>query len=168
MLIKTVSSFYIFDDTFLMNFKASQLDEYSESHLIEKFSDLINSLRPEAVYSHYPGDIHSDHGVVFSIVQACTKTFRYPDVKEIYCYETLSETNFSINPIHNMFRPNLYVDISDFIARKLELIDLYDEEMGEFPFPRNKRLVRAISDLRGSEAGVIAAEGFMQLKRIDR
>jgi N-acetylglucosamine malate deacetylase 1 len=167
-LIKTVSSFYDFDYTYSLNFKSAQLDEYTDSQLIEKFSHIINEVKPEIIYSPYPGDIHTDHRAVFSTIHACTKSFRYPYVKEVYCYETLSETNFSINPLHNTFRPNFYVDISRFLKRKLEIIDLYNEEMGEFPFPRNKRLVKAISDLRGSEAGVMAAEAFIQLKRIDK
>lgn len=167
-LIKEVSGFYEFEHTYLLNFKAAQLDEYTDTDIIGRISEIIKDVKPEVIYSPYPGDIHSDHGVIFSAMHACTKSFRYPYVKEIYCYETLSETNFNINPLHSAFRPNYYVDISKFLDRKLELIGLYGEEMGEFPFPRNKRLVKAMSDLRGSEANVMASEAFMQLKRIDK
>ncbi len=76
-----------------------------------------------------------------------------------------------INAIARETVLDMYKEQSDacqHCQQKLEIIDLYDEEMGEFPFPRNKRLVKAISDLRGSEAGVIAAEAFVQLKRIDK
>jgi hypothetical protein len=38
--------------------------------------------------------------------------------------------------------------------------------MGDFPFPRSEECVRAQAVLRGSQAGVHAAEAFMVLKEI--
>ena len=74
------------------------------------------------------------------------------------CYETLSETNFSLGG--SVFNPNLFLDISPYLKLKQEILGNYVTEISEHPFPRNLRAVRALAELRGSQSGFIAAEGF--------
>ena len=63
------------------------------------------------------------------------KSFRSPSVRRVLCYETLSETNFRvINPIQNAFRPNLFVDITPHLDRKVELSRTYVSEIADVPF----------------------------------
>ena len=52
-------------------------------------------------------------------------------------YETLSETEFDLNVDGSSFMPNLWVDVSGFLAEKIEIMKLYDGEMKEHPFPRS-------------------------------
>ena len=74
-------------------------------------------------------------------------------------YETPSETEF--NFVEKMvFRPNVFVNISQYIDDKIEAIKIYDGEMGSFPFPRSKKALRALATLRGSQSGFESAEGF--------
>ena len=49
-------------------------------------------------------------------------------------YETLSETEFGLNPVEKSFRPNLFVDISQELDLKLKLLSIYESELGEHPF----------------------------------
>ena len=65
-----------------------------------------------------------------------------------------------------MFRPNLYIDISAFLEKKITLLKAYKSEISRAPFPRSEECVRALATLRGSEAGVLNAESFMILKEI--
>jgi N-acetylglucosamine malate deacetylase 1 len=78
-------------------------------------------------------------------------------------YETLSETDCIIDPTR-MFHPNVFVDISAHLERKLELMAIYRSEMGEFPFPRSGTAIRALAQLRGAQSGFAAAESFMLLR----
>jgi len=89
---------------------------------------------------------------------ACTKWFRYPSVKRVLAYETPSETDFGIDPRDSGFKPNVFVDIGGQLDRKIELMKIYASEMGEFPFPRSEKALRALAQLRGSQAGFKAAE----------
>jgi hypothetical protein len=74
-------------------------------------------------------------------------------------YETLSETNF--NFIGNrVFRPNVYADISEYLSDKIETMKIYASELGEHPFPRSEKALRALALLRGSQSGYKAAEAF--------
>ena len=74
-------------------------------------------------------------------------------------YETLSETEFNFLG-NRVFRPNVYIDISKYFEDKIETMKIYDGEMGEHPFPRSERAIRALASLRGSQCGFKFAEAF--------
>lgn len=146
---------------FPLGFSTSELDSIPMSSMISRISEVFTEFEPEELLLPYPGDVHSDHRITFDAASACTKWFRYPSVRRVLVYETLSETDFGVDPRDSGFRPNIFVDISQYIDRKLELMSIYECEMGAFPFPRSEQTLRALAQLRGSRAGVEAAEGFM-------
>lgn len=82
-------------------------------------------------------------------------------------YETLSETEFGINPAEKVFQPNLFVNISEQLEAKLSLLKIYQSEIGDHPFPRSLEAVRALSLLRGSQMGARAAEAFQVLREFE-
>lgn len=144
----------------------TRLDVLPLADIITDISNVFKELFPEIIYLPYRGDIHSDHRVVFDAVASCTKWFRYESIKRVLAYETLSETDFGINPDANGFRPNVFVDITNYLETKLEIMKVYASELGEFPFPRSGQAVRALAALRGAASGCHAAEAFMLLKEI--
>ena len=128
---------------------------------------MVGQFKPTEVLLPFSGDTHSDHLYAFEAAQACVKSFRSPSVRRVLCYETLSETNFGINPIQNAFRPNLFVDITPHLDRKVELLRTYVSEIAEVSFPRSLSAIRELALLRGSQAGVEAAEAFVTRKEIE-
>ena len=64
--------------------------------------------------------------------------------------------------------PNYYVDISDYIDKKIDIMSIYSSELGEHPFPRSIKNIKAISTFRGAIAGVSNAEAFQLIKFIDK
>ena len=112
----------------------------------------------------HPGDAHSDHKVTFEATIACTKWFRYPSVKKIMVYETLSETDFGINPNHSAFHPTTFENIGQFLEQKISLMNIYKSEIAEFPFPRSEVAIQSLARLRGAQAGFEAAEAFLLLR----
>ena len=149
-----------------LGFHPAFLDREPLSNLIKEIGEYILENSIEILYVPFRNDAHSDHQMVFDASIACSKTFRFPSVRSIRVYETLSETNFNLKPDGIGFRPNLYIDISEFTEKKLEILRYYESEIGAHPFPRSEECVEALFRLRGSEAGVLAAEGFMVLKEI--
>jgi LmbE family N-acetylglucosaminyl deacetylase len=102
--------------------------------------------------------------MVYDATMACTKWFRYPSVEKVLVYETLSETDFMMNTDANGFRPNVFVNISDFLEKKIEIMKIYGSELSPHPFPRSENAIRALATLRGAASGVKAAEAFMLVK----
>lgn len=164
--IDAVASSYGFAGVHRVGLPSTGLDTLPISELIGAIGKVFQSVLPDTVYLPYRNDAHSDHSVVFDATVPCCKSFRYPSVKRVYAFETLSETEFGLRPEDPGFRPNLFVDISDRLDRKLQILKLYAGEIGSFPFPRSEECVRAQAMLRGSQAGFSAAEAFMVLKEI--
>ena len=121
--ITQVAKQYNFEKTFELNLEAATLDQVADSLLVGEISKVFLEIQPNIVYVPYPSDIHSDHKAVFEATMACTKWFRYPSVEKVLAYETLSETDFTINPDANNFRPNVYINIEKYLDKKIELID---------------------------------------------
>jgi len=164
--IEEVSKRYSFDSVHNLGLKTMQVDEYSMSSLIQKISDVINDVKPEVIYLPFKNDVHSDHRKIFEAAYSCTKSFRYPFIKKILMVETLSETEFAPSTKEDAFIPNVYVDISNYLDEKLNIINIYKSEISEHPFPRSLRNLSALATLRGATAGCEYAESFVLLKEI--
>ena len=164
--LQRVAERYNFDSINRLDFVTTRLDELPIGNIVGSISGVVKNTMPNIVYLPYRGDVHTDHRVVFDAVISCTKWFRNPSIKRILCYETLSETEFGINPDSNGFRPNVFVDISRHMDSKLAIMEVYGTELGTFPFPRSIEAVRALAALRGTAAGCSEAEAFMLLKEI--
>jgi len=164
--IEKVNKLYNFTSVHNLKLKTMQVDEYSMSELIGKISKVINEVQPNIIYLPFKGDVHSDHRKIFEAAYACTKSFRYPFVKKIYMIETLSETEFAPSTKEDSFIPNVFVDITEFIDKKLEIMKVFKSEIDEHPFPRSIRNLKALATLRGATAGCEYAESFVLLKEI--
>ena len=161
--INQVAKFYEFDDVYRLNFPTANLDIVPMSDLVSAVSDAFKAFQPEEVFVPHPADVHTDHRVVFDAVATCVKWFRYPSVKRVLAYETLSETDFGLGT-NQAFRPNTFIDIENFLSKKLQAMDIFASEVNDFPFPRSHETIRALAKLRGSASGFKAAEAFELLR----
>ena len=161
--IRRVAERYCFSAIYEMGFPTTRLDQVPTADLVGAFSGVFKEFQPEEVFVPHPSDVHSDHRIVFQAVAGCTKWFRYPSVKRVLAYETLSETDFALKP-QTAFSPNVFFDIDGHVEEKLSILDLYASEIGAFPFPRSQEAVRALAALRGATAGCKAAESFELLR----
>lgn len=161
--IEAVARLIGVDEVFNLRLPATELDALRLSEVVSAFSSVFRSFAPDEVLVPHHGDVHSDHRVTFDAVAACTKWFRYPSVRRVLAYETASETEFGLAR-GGGFQPNFFVDISEYMERKLEILDVYRTELGEFPFPRSPRAIRALAEWRGASSGYNAAEAFELLR----
>jgi LmbE family N-acetylglucosaminyl deacetylase len=162
--MRKVAEMYAFDEVYDLALPTMQLDALPISHIVELIGKVIKSTQPNIIYIPYPGDVHTDHRIVFDATVSCTKWFRYPSIRRILAYETLSETDFGINPDHRGFRPNVFVDISEHFQHKIEIMKIYKSEFGEHPFPRSLSALEGLALYRGATAGCKYAEAFLLLK----
>jgi N-acetylglucosamine malate deacetylase 1 len=154
--------------TFCLNHPTMSLTPDLLNIMVPEVSKVFNEVKPEVIYCLNRSDAHSDHRVTFDTVMACTKSFRYPFVKCVLMYECISETEFAPSLPEKVFLPNYYVDISEFLHEKLDLMKIYESEIGEHPFPRSMRNIEALAVFRGASVGVEYAEAFQLLKFIDK
>jgi len=162
--VRAVAERYGFAGVHNFRLPPARLDALPMTDLIEPMAAVFRSVSPQILYLPYRGDIHTDHARVFEAAAACTKWFRYPSIRRVLAYETLSETDFVLDPDVGGFKPNVYSDIGAYLDAKVAVMALYRSEMGDFPFPRSEPALRAQAHLRGAAAGFTAAEAFMLLK----
>lgn len=163
--IDTVARKFGFKSVIQMQMITTEVDQLSDSERVKRFSTIISELQPTMVYLPFLRDAHSDHRAVFEAVYSCTKSFRYPSIRTVYMMEVPSETDFSI-PTGPGFQPNVWVDISPYLQKKLDILSVFESEMGTHPFPRSLKNCEAWATIRGAQAGCTYAESFMVLKQI--
>ena len=158
--IDQVSQMYGFDKTFKLDFPTTRMDVIPNKELIAKISDVIKEVEPSIVYLPNRRDIHTDHQTIFNAALNCTKNFRYPFIKRILMYETLSETEFSPALEECVFNPNVFTDISEYFDTKVEIFKVFASEVMESPKPRSIETITALARYRGSRIGAKYAESF--------
>ena len=161
--IKYVASEYGFESVYQTNYITTELDVVPVKDLIDEVSTLFHEIKPDTIYVPFGNDVHSDHKVVFDVVASCSKSFRYPFIRKVRAYETISETEFGLRPGEPGFKPNLWINISGYLEKKIEIMNIFTGEVGVHPFPRSERNIKALATFRGATAGCEYAEAFMSL-----
>ncbi|EAI9960576.1 PIG-L family deacetylase [Campylobacter coli] len=165
--IMHVCKMYNFDTYHRLGLKTAKIDEYSKNFLVDQFSQIFSKIAPNIIYLPFAYDVHSDHRAIFEVVYSCTKSFRYPTIEKILMMETLSETDFAPALSSQNFIPTVFVDITNFMEKKCEIMKIYESEVKLPPFPRSIDNLKALALYRGCTLGgkeLTYAESFMLLK----
>lgn len=162
-LVDSVAAAYGFDGTIRLNLPTQMLQTVDMKDFVGLVNDVFKQIEPDTIYLMFKNDVHSDHRIAFDAVYSCTKSFRKPYIKRIYMMEALSETEFAPSFPSSSFLPNVYVDITPYMDRKLEIMSIYESELMAEPFPRSLSSIQALARVRGSRAGVMYAEAFQLL-----
>lgn len=166
--ISKVSKMVGFKNFFNLSYPTMCLSSSTLIKMVPEISAIFSEIKPEIIYCVNRSDAHSDHRVTFDAIMACTKSFRYPYIKQVLLYECLSETEFAPALPEKLFMPNFYVDISNYFQRKIDIMHVYSSEIGEHPFPRSIKNMEALALFRGASVGVEYAEAFQLIKYIDK
>lgn len=142
-------------------------DELLDERLLDvivPLEDLIIKMKPDVVFTHHRGDSNQDHrSVCHASMVACRITCQYK-VPRLFTYEVPSSTDIAPPFPEYAFQPNFYVDITEFLDRKIGAMTFYRRELREFPHPRSLKGLTVLAQKRGMEAGFYAAEGFMVVR----
>lgn len=131
--------------------------------IIEK---LIVEIEPAVIYTHHPGDLNIDHGVVFRATLTATRPLPGCPVRDLFSFEIPSSTEWSFNTYQPDFRPNVFVDITETIEMKIKAMQTYKSESCSFPHPRSPESLRSTASHWGSVVGVEYAEAFELIRSI--
>jgi len=140
-----------------------KLDLIPMFDLVNKVEGIIDRVRPQVVAIPFPS-FNQDHAIVYNCcmtaLRSRKKKFFMPEVVIVYEYP-------QINWITNvqMFQPNLYVDISKHLHKKVEMLEMYESQMGDEDYAVSKNGVISMARYRGKEVSVEAAEAY-EIKRV--
>ena len=159
--IDEVSKNYGFKSVRRLNFNQHDLIEASRTELIDVLKGNFELIKPDIIYLPLGNEFLESHKAAFEATFKALKSFKLK-VKKILCYEIIASYDFRIET----FKPNVFVDISDFMENKLQIMNLYETEVEGYPLPKSVDSVRSLAKVHGASIGVEYAEAFMLLREI--
>ena len=150
------------------NFPDNNMDSIPLLDVVKFIEKAKNNINPDIIYTHSSADLNIDHRIVN---QATLTAFRPQNKelwKEIRTFEVPSSTEWGDQSSANLFKPNIWIDISQNWQNKLKSLKNYHMEMREYPHPRSYEAVENLAKYRGSQVGLYYAESFELIKKIER
>jgi LmbE family N-acetylglucosaminyl deacetylase len=144
----------------LETFADNRMDGVEMLEVVKRIEQEIRRFRPERVLTHQNSDVNIDHRVVHDSVVAAVRPFPGAITRELLFFEVPSSTEWRPPASMRQFAPNMFVDISIALERKLEALALYKSELHAFPHPRSIVAVNHLARWRGASVGFEAAEAF--------
>lgn len=152
-------------ETFFLDLPVVELKNLPVRELNKRFLDITKKVSPDVAFIPHKGDMHIDHYEVAMAAMVALRPVELPGLKAIYAYETLSETEWNIPSAENLFVPNVWEDISDYIEKKKKAMECYRSQLREFPNPRSLKAIESLSEYRGSTVCKKNAEAFMLIRQ---
>jgi LmbE family N-acetylglucosaminyl deacetylase len=144
----------------LLTYPDNRMDTVALLDIVQDVEKLIRQCAPEIVYTHHSGDVNIDHRLVSEAVVVASRSTPGFSVRQLLFFETASSTEWR-PPVSGMsFAPNYFVNVSNYLALKLQALEVYSEELRAFPHPRSKTAIAHLAAWRGATVGVDAAEAF--------
>jgi len=159
---KKVKEFYGYQDLIFFDFPDEDLSSNFRPAL-RSLEKLAKEYLPQIVYLPFRGDLHQDHKTTSHIGNIVFRSSSGLSTEKVYSYEVPSGTDMSFPDENDIFNPNVFVDISNEINKKVDAMKLYEAESREFPHPRSSEMLLAKARSRGSQSNFEAAEAFMLL-----
>jgi len=148
------------------DFPDNRFDTVALLDVVKAIEAVKAKVKPALVMTHHAHDVNVDHQVAF---RACLAAFRPQPgeaARELRSFFVLSSTDWQApSPA---FAPNLYVDASLTIEKKVRALEAYKSEIRAYPHPRSAKGVRIESQRAGLRVGLAAAEAFEVMRRIER
>jgi len=149
-----------------LDFPAPKLDVTPGYRIADSIAKTVRRLSPQTLYLPHRGDLHSDHRKVCDAALVAARPINGCSVKTILCYETVSETEWGYPFGADVFTPTVYVDISNYLERKLSALGCYESQLLPAPNARSLQSIEALARMRGYAINVSAAEGFVLVRQI--
>ncbi len=133
---------------------------------IDKVVDIIRTAQPDFIITHDPEDYMPDHVAVSKLVFAASFAASVPQ------YKTNVDKVAKVTPIFYMdnfaginFLPTEYVDITDFVDLKMEMLECHVSQlkwMRDHDHIDFAELIKSVARFRGIQSNCQYAEAFKQ------
>ena len=129
-------------------------DECLSEHvreIIHQLEAVYAKVKPDIVYMCGDEELNLDHKAVYEACTIVCRPIQSHPPKMVLIYEIVSPG----------FKPNYYSKLSWFyVMRKKVLMQIYTDEVREYPHVRSSEGIEVAAKMRGIECGAEFAEGF--------
>ncbi len=164
--VDQVSQLLGFRQVFRLGFPTVKLNTVPYIDLSSALQRVVDEVRPEIVYTTPRSDINQDHRIVFDCTLVATRPLPGSSVHRLLSYEISPTTRFGSPSGSGNFTPSVYVDISDYLDKKLRVMTLYETELRAYPHPRSLEGLTLLAQERGISVGLKAAECFELIREL--
>jgi N-acetylglucosamine malate deacetylase 1 len=135
-----------------------------------KFIELqILRFRPDRIFTHHPGDLNNDHLQVSRACMVAARLFQRRNdlnpIESLHLMEISSSSDWAFGGAGDVFEPNTFVDVSDFMDMKIRALKCYRNVMRDFPHSRSIEAITGLAAYRGGQCGLGYAEAFQTIFR---
>jgi LmbE family N-acetylglucosaminyl deacetylase len=135
-------------------------------YAVSEIESKIKEFDIDIVYTHCMSDLHKDHRTA---AEACLVAARpKPDCNVNSLFMCEIGPDWSFGTISPQFNPNTFIDVSEYIAVKKQVLSMYHTETYEFPDARSVISMEAQAMRRGAQIGCVFAEAFQLVYSHDR
>lgn len=146
-------------NSYTFSFPDNSMDAVPLLSIVQSLEKIILSVMPDIIYTHHIGDLNIDHKITCEAVLIACRPVPSNKVLEIYGFEIVSSTEWQPDP-QRTFIPNMFVNISDFMDKKISALTFYKDEMRLPPHSRSVDHIKSLAIHRGSSVGMFMAEAF--------
>lgn len=114
----------------------------------------------DTVFVQDNSDINKDHKELFESTIVACRTYPGQKVKNLLSYYVNSSTEWGNLLQKHPFNPNVFIDISSSIEKKLNSMEMYQTELRSYPHPRSLEGLRNTAKYYGNMVGIEYAEPF--------
>lgn len=143
---------------------------YDDEVLIETEEvrrNVLNAIRwadPDVIFTHFPGDMSTDHNTISTIVGRVMLSLPGRNIKaDVAPIKKVPSLFYWDTAAGLHFEPEVYVDITEVMDRKQQALARHKSQfawMGVFGEQSLSDLCRIVNEFRGLQAGCRYAEGF--------
>ena len=153
-------------ESYFENFPDNLFDSVPLLEIIKKVEEYIDKIKPDVIFTHHHSDLNIDHRITFQAVLTCCRpqpNYKHPD---IYCFEIPSSTDWQFLTGDKVFKPNVFIDISNSMKQKNDALRLYESEMRDYPHSRSLKGVEIMAQDWGRKVGKEFVEAFELIRSI--
>jgi len=150
-------------DIEFLDFPDNEMDTVSSLEVTKNIEQIIEVFNPDIVYTHSQNDVNIDHRIIHDATITATRPTSKTSVKSVFSFEIPSSTEWYFK---SPFSPNVFVDISKELPKKIKALEAYKSELRKYPHPRSKEGLECVAKRWGTVSGFNAAEAFCLIREI--
>lgn len=147
----------------LLDFPDNELDKFSTLLLAKEIEKAIDEFRPNLIFTHSVNDLNQDHRAVSYATDIASRPIinleRSPSAK-LYALLKFRVISASEYNFYNEFKPNLFLDVQNYLDIKKQALSLYSDELCQIPHPRSYEGLEITANFIGLKVGLNSCEEF--------
>ena len=153
-------------EVFQADFPDNAFDSIPLLTIVKEIERIKNIVKPEIIFTHHIGDMNIDHQITHRAVLTATRPMEGECVKTIYTMEVPSSTEWNSYSKETVFIPNVFIDITNTIDKKITAMSAYKSELRNYPHPRSLQHLKEMAKVEGTKVGLKYSENFRLVRQI--